>query len=332
MHRSPGQGLERGRNPDAVSVTHPLQIAVIIPCFNEEAAVRTVVEDVRTALPSAAIYVYDNNSDDATADVAQAAGAIVRTEKRKGKGNVVRRAFADVDADVYVLIDGDDTYDAGAAPALVRELLSGPYDHVVGVRPQSAGLAYRAGHATGNRVLTAVVQALFGRQVTDLLSGYRAFSRRYVKSFPALSQEFEIETEMTVHSLALRLPVSEVAVAFKERPLGSKSKLRTYRDGWRILMLILRLTRHERPTLLYGAVAAMLGLVAVALGTPLVLEYLRTGLVPRFPTAILASALATIAISVFAIGHVLDEVQRGREESARLSYLRHPALDPGRAF
>lgn len=300
-------------------------VAVIIPCHNEAVAIATVVADIRTALPDATIYVYDNNSTDTTVAEALGAGAVVRTESRQGKGNVVRRAFADVDADVYVLIDGDDTYDASSASMLVKVLLDGPYDHVVGVRTHSSDAAYRAGHVLGNRAFNGVVGALFGRQLTDLLSGYRAFSRRYVKSFPALSREFEIETELTIHSLRLRVPVAEIPVGYKERPDGSESKLRTYRDGLRILHWLVTVTRHERPTLFHGVLAGVFGVVALVLGLPVVAEYLETGLVPRFPTAFLAAAVAIIAVVTLGLGYLLETIRRGREETARLAYLRYPA-------
>ncbi len=295
-------------------------IAVIVPCYNEAIAIGTVVSELRASLPTASIYV--NNSTDGTAAVALAAGAIVRHESRKGKGNVVRRAFADVDADVYLLIDGDDTYDASRAADLVRLLLEGPYDHVVGTRTQTSDEAYRPGHAFGNKLLTGTAGALFGREITDMLSGYRAFSRRYIKSFPALAREFEIETEMTIHSLHLRVPVAELPIGFKERPAGGESKLRTYRDGTRILRWILSITRLERPTLFHGVIAGVLGIVALILGLPVVVEYADTGLVPRFPTAILASTIGLIAILVLALGYILDAIGRSRQEAARLSYLR----------
>jgi glycosyltransferase involved in cell wall biosynthesis len=301
------------------------RIAVIVPCHNEEAAVGTVVTDLRRALPTSRIYVYDNNSTDATAERAAAAGAIVRRETRKGKGNVVRRAFADLDADIYLLIDGDDTYDAACAPDLVRTLVEGPFDHVVGARTQTTQTAYRPGHAFGNRLLTGFAAALFGRQITDMLSGYRVFSRRYVKSFPATSHEFEIETEMTLHSLHLRVPVAEMPVGFKDRPHGSESKLRTYRDGWRILRWILNVTRHERPTLFHGVIATGLAVLALALGIPVIGEYLATGLVPRFPTAILASSIGILAAVSLGIGYLLESIRRSRAEIARLAYLSHPA-------
>jgi glycosyltransferase involved in cell wall biosynthesis len=300
-------------------------VAVIVPCYNEAAAVRKVVTEVRDSLPTAHIYVYDNNSTDDTAAIAAAAGATVRHVARRGKGNVIRRAFADIEAKVYLLIDGDDTYEAARAAELVDVLLAGPYDHVVGVRRHADAAAYRPGHTLGNRMLTGAVGALFGRDITDMLSGYRAFSRRYVKSFPALAQEFEIETELTIHTLHLRVPVAEVEVGYKERPAGGESKLRTYRDGLRILRWILQLARLERPALFHGILAAILGTAALALGAPVVLEFLRTGLVPRFPTAILASSIGLAAILVLVLGYLLDAVGRSRQEAARLSYLRHPA-------
>ena len=300
-------------------------VAVIVPCYNEATAVRKVVTELRDSLPAAHIYVYDNNSTDDTAAIAAAAGATVRHVARRGKGNVVRRAFADIEAEVYLLIDGDDTYEAARAADLVNALLAGPYDQVVGVRRHSDAAAYRPGHTLGNRVLTAAVGALFGRDITDMLSGYRAFSRRYVKSFPALAQEFEVETELTIHTLHLRVPVAEVEVGYKERPAGGESKLRTYRDGLRILRWILRLARLERPVLFHGVIAAILGTAALALGAPVVLEFLRTGFVPRFPTAILASSIGLAAILTLVLGYLLDAIGRSRQEAARLSYLTHPA-------
>ncbi|GAB3449795.1 glycosyltransferase family 2 protein [Phycicoccus ginsengisoli] len=306
-------------------------IAAIVPCHNEETAVANVVRDLRAALPDAEIYVYDNASTDRTIEVARAAGAIVREEPRKGKGNVLRRAFADVDADAVLIIDGDDTYDASRAGELVDLLFEGPYDQVLGARREVSDSAYRPGHAIGNRLLTGAVAALFGRQVTDMLSGYRVFSRRFVKSFPALSHEFETETEMTVHGLRLRLPTVEVPTDFKDRPAGSESKLRTYRDGWRILRLILSLARRERPSLFHGSLAGVLALLGLVIGAPVVADYVRTGLVPRFPTAILASAVMIIAALVLMVGYVLDGLAHERQEQARLAYLRYPAPDPERS-
>ncbi len=235
------------------------------------------------------VYVYDNCSTDRTIERAQAAGAIVRTEPLKGKGNVVRRAFADIDADIYLLIDGDDTYDAAAAPVMIEKLVSQHLDHVLGVRREvegTAGLAYRPAHETGNRVLNRIVCAIFGDTLGDMLSGYRVFSRRFVKSFPAVSREFEIETELTVHSLALRIPSTSVPVNFKDRPAGSESKLRTYRDGWKILNVILNLARHERPITFFGLFAALAATLAVILGAPVVSAYVETSTVPRFPSPV----------------------------------------------
>ncbi|WP_282948090.1 glycosyltransferase [Cellulomonas endometrii] len=307
--------------------TQTLRIAAIVPCYNEEASIRTVVEDLRAAVPEMVVYVYDNNSTDRTAQIAREAGAVVRSETRRGKGNVVRRAFGDVDADVYLLVDGDDTYDAGAARRMIDTLLAGPLDHVLGVRRQAEGTesAYRPGHETGNRVFNRLVGWLFGEQVTDMLSGYRVFSRRFVKSFPALSQEFEIETELTVHAMSMRVPQVEVEVGFKDRPAGSESKLRTYHDGMRILWLIAQLLRHERPIQFYGVFAALTFLVSLLLGIPVVLDYAETGLVPRFPTAILASSFAVLGCLAVTIGLVLDGVLKSRREAMRLSYLRLPA-------
>lgn len=307
--------------------TETPRIAAIVPCFNEEAAVRTVVEDLHRAVPGIVVYVYDNNSTDRTAEVAREAGAVVRRESRRGKGNVVRRAFADIDADVYLLIDGDDTYDAGAARTLIDTLLEGPYDHVLGVRRQAEGVpsAYRPGHETGNRMFNRLVGWLFGEPVTDMLSGYRVFSRRFVKSFPALSREFEIETELTVHAMSMRVPQVEVEIGFKDRPIGSESKLRTYHDGMRILWLIVQLLRHERPIQFYGVFAALCFLVSVLLGIPVIVDFAETGLVPRLPTAILASSFGVLGCLAVTIGLVLDGVLRARRESMRLTYLGLPS-------
>jgi glycosyltransferase involved in cell wall biosynthesis len=304
-----------------VNVIDTLDIAVIVPCHNEEIAVGKVVTDLRRELPRARIFAYDNLSTDRTAEVAAAAGAIVRSETSKGKGNVVRRAFADIDADVYLMIDGDDTYDASAARQMIEVLLAGPYDHVLGVRQQVSETAYRPGHSTGNKAFNAVVSSLFGARVNDMLSGYRAFSRRFVKSFPAVSREFEIETELTVHSVNLRVPQTEVAVGFRDRAAGSESKLSTYRDGFKILGLLANLTRHERPIFFHGVLAGLFLLVAVVLGVPLLAEFAATGLVPRFPTAILASSLVIIAVLVALVGIIMDALTKSRREAARLFYL-----------
>jgi glycosyltransferase involved in cell wall biosynthesis len=302
-----------------------LRIAVILPCYNEEAAIAETVAGFRAALPAATIYVYDNNSRDRTVELARAAGAVVRTERQQGKGHVVRRMFADIDADIYVMADGDLTYDPKAAPEMVRLLVDEQYDMVVGTRQHDAVDAYRGGHLLGNRLFTGLLARLFGRSFTDIFSGYRVFSRRFVKSFPVLSEGFEIETEISVHALELRMPVGEVVTAYGARPEGSASKLSTYRDGWRILKTIVTLYRIERPVLFYGGLAGLLLFVAVLLAVPLVLTYLDTGLVPRFPTAILVTGMTIIAVLSFFAGLILDTVTRGRREMRRLAYLAHPA-------
>ena len=302
-----------------------LAIAVLVPCLNEEAAIGKVVADFRAALPSATVYVYDNNSTDKTVEVATAAGAVVRRERRPGKGNVVRRMFQDIEADIYVMVDGDDTYDAKVAPQLVERLLADNLDMVVGRRIETHQAAYRAGHRLGNRVLTGLVARLFGAQLVDMLSGYRVFSRRFAKSFPSSSREFEIETELTVHAMQMKMAIAEVDTNYKERPPGSTSKLRTFRDGWRILLTITNLMRNERPLLFFALIAFVLAGIAIALGIPVILEYLDTGLVRRFPTAILCSALGVISVLCLATGLVLDLVAHVRREAKRLAYLQHPA-------
>ena len=299
-------------------------IAILVPCYNEEAAIERVVREFRTALPEAMIYVYDNNSRDHTLELARAAGAHVRVERRQGKGNVVRRMFADIEADAYVLVDGDATYHAPSAHEMVRCLFAENLDMVVGCRVHTEAQAYRAGHQFGNAILTGFVARLFGRTFSDILSGYRVFSRRFVKSFPALSVGFETETELTVHALELRMPVMEIETPYGARPEGSVSKLSTYRDGFRILRLILQLYKHERPLAYFSIVAGALALLSVALGTPLVFEWLRTGLVPRFPTAILATGIMIMAFLSLTVGVVLETVTRGRQEFKRLIYLQVP--------
>jgi glycosyltransferase involved in cell wall biosynthesis len=300
-------------------------IACVVPCHNEEAAVGKVVRDLRAALPEAVVYVYDNASTDRTVDVARAAGAIVRQEPRKGKGNVIRRAFADVDADALLIVDGDDTYDAARSRDMVDLLFEGPYDQVVGARRVTDDGAYRTGHAVGNKLLTGAVRSLFGNDVTDMLSGYRVFSRRFVKSFPALAREFETETEMTIHALHLRLPTAEVVVDYRVRPAGGESKLRTYRDGWRILRVILDLARRERPSLVHTVIAGVLALISVVLGIPVIADFVRTGTVPRVPTAILAAAIMTIAALVLLVGYILESLTHMRQEQTRLVHLAYPA-------
>jgi glycosyltransferase involved in cell wall biosynthesis len=297
------------------------RIAVLIPCFNEAAAIATVVAGFKAALPTAKIYVFDNNSTDQTISVATAAGALVRKESLQGKGHVVRRMFADVEADVYVMVDGDSTYDPACAGSMVKLLLAERLDMVVAARVASENAAYRHGHRFGNRLLTLVVSHLFGKRFTDMLSGYRAFSRRFVKSFPAMSGGFETETELTIHALELSLPAAEIETAYTIRADGSASKLQTYSDGLRILLLILVLYKNERPLQFFSVVAASLVTVALSLGLPLVLTFIETGLVPRQPTAILATGLVLLSALSFVTGLILDTVTRGRRETRRLAYL-----------
>jgi glycosyltransferase involved in cell wall biosynthesis len=298
-----------------------LNVAVILPCYNEEAAIATVVADFRRALPNATVYVYDNNSKDRTAEVAAAAGAIVRTETLQGKGNVVRRMFADIDADVYLMCDGDITYDAASAPALVGKLLSENLDMVVGCRVDKEVAAYRPGHRFGNALFTGSVAYLFGNRFTDILSGYRAFSRRFVKSFPALSNGFEIETELTVHALQLRMPIGEIDTPYGARMEGSTSKLSTFRDGFRILIMITQLFKNERPLFFFGIIFGLLAALSLILSAPVVLTYLETGLVPRLPTAVLAASTMLLGFLALTCGLVLDTVTHGRREIKRLAYL-----------
>jgi glycosyltransferase involved in cell wall biosynthesis len=300
------------------------RIAVLLPCYNEEAAIAQTVAAFRAALPDAAIYVYDNNSADRTREVAAAAGAIVRSERMQGKGHVVRRMFADVEADIYVMADGDSTYDATAAPALVAKLREEGLDMVVGARRSEVEAAYRRGHRLGNRLFTGLLARLFGRSFSDIFSGYRVFSRRFVKSFPALSAGFETETEISVHALELAVPVGEVVTAYGARPEGSASKLSTYRDGWRIMKTIIHLFRSERPLEFFGFVASFLAASAVLLALPLAFTYVQTGLVPRIPTAILVTGLMILAALSFFAGLILDTVVRGRREIRRLHYLSFP--------
>ncbi len=305
------------------------QIAVMVPCLNEEAAIGKVIADFRTALPGAVIFVYDNGSTDRTIEVATAAGAIVRKETLKGKGNVMRRMFADIEADIYVLVDGDDTYHAASAPALIERLQTDCLDMVNGAREEKSELAYRAGHRFGNRLLSGLVAWFFGERFNDMLSGYRIMSRRFVKSFPALASGFEIETELTVHALQLNLPIAEVMTPYRERPPASSSKLRTIPDGIRIMRLIMRLIREERPLEFFSTVAVVLAAIAIGLAVPIVSEYLRTGLVPRVPTAILSTGLMLVSCLSITCGLVLATVTRGRMEAKRLQYLNIPIRSKG---
>jgi glycosyltransferase involved in cell wall biosynthesis len=297
------------------------RIAVLLPCYNEVAAIGKVVAAFKEALPTAEVYVYDNNSTDSTAEIAKGAGAIVRREPNRGKGNVVRRMFSDVDADIYIMADGDETYDPTVAPELIRKLIDEHLDMIVGSRVAAEVKSYRSGHRFGNRMLTGLVKCLFGYGFEDMLSGYRVMSRRFVKSFPIHSHGFEIETEMSIHALQLGLPVAEVPTKYGVRPDDSESKLRTYRDGFRILFTIISLLTTERPRLFYGIVALLLTLLSFILATPVVCDYLATGLVRRFPTAFLCLGLVLLAVQVLVFGFLLHSVRRGRVEAKRLAYL-----------
>ena len=294
---------------------------MLLPCFNEEATIAATVDGFRAALPSAQVYVYDNNSRDRTREIATAGGAVVRSERQQGKGHVVRRMFADIDADVYVMADGDLTYDPKSAQAMVDLLLVERLDMVVGTRKHQEKDAYRGGHVLGNKLFTGILAGLFGRSFSDIFSGYRVFSRRFVKSFPVLSSGFEIETEMSVHALELKMPVGEVQTTYGARPEGSQSKLSTFGDGWRIMKTIATLYRTERPVLFFGLIGALLLIAALLLAVPLIFTYLDTGLVPRFPTAILITGMTIVAVLCFFAGLILDTVTRGRREVRRLAYL-----------
>jgi len=303
-----------------------LRVAVLVPCYNEEAAVAAVVKDFREALPSAQIYVYDNNSKDRTVAIAREAGAEVRSERRQGKGHVVRRMFADVDADVYVLVDGDATYDAPSAPGMIEKLVNEHLDMVVGLRVDQERAAYRPGHRAGNWMLTSFLSSVFRQAFKDILSGYRVFSRRFVKSFPVLSDGFEIETELTVHALELAMPVAEVETPYYPRPEGSFSKLNTWGDGFRILGTILKLYRSEKPLRFFSVIGGFLALVSIGLAFPIIVTYLEEGLVPRLPTAVLSTGLMIVAVLSVSSGLVLDTVTRGRREMKLLAYLSEPPV------
>jgi glycosyltransferase involved in cell wall biosynthesis len=301
-----------------------VRVAVLIPCYNEAVAIRQVIRDFRGALPQSDIYVYDNNSSDDTAAAAAQAGAIVRHEPWQGKGNVVRRMFSDVEADLYVLVDGDGTYEAASAPRLIDALLSQQLDMVVGARMEQASAAYRPGHRFGNWILTGLVSRIFGRNIRDMLSGYRVFSRRFVKSFPAMSSGFEIETELSVHALELRMKIAELDTPYGARPEGSVSKLSTFRDGWRILKLVSHLVKEERPADFFGFAFLALLVLSLGLGAPVIVEFVETGLVPRFPTAILATGIMLLAFLMLTCGIILETVTTSRREMKRLAYLQIP--------
>ena len=329
---NPATSQERLATPDGLrSLTGDAlhvdaRVAVLIPCHNEETTVAKVVADFAAALPDAQIWVFDNESTDRTAAAASGAGALVRPVPLRGKGNVVRRMFSDVEADVYVLVDGDDTYDAAAAPLIVARLIEDGLDMVSAARVASQGEAFRAGHRFGNRALSGMVRLIFGRQFEDMLTGYRAFSRRFVKSFPAHSLGFEIETELTVHTLQMRLPTAEIETPYGARPDGSESKLSTFRDGLRILRMIGLLVREERPLQFFGLAGLAALVVSGLLAAPVLFEYLRTGFVPRFPSLIVSASLLMVALLCFACGLILDTVSRARLEQRRLAYLALPGL------
>lgn len=304
-----------------------IRIAVLLPCYNEGLVLRTVIERFRAALPDATIYVYDNNSRDDSVAVAQSAGAVVRSEKRQGKGFVVRRMFADIDADIYIMCDADETYDASAVSSLVAELVDNGLDMVVGTRVDTSGTAYRPAHRFGNWMLTSLVRTMFGGGFSDMLSGYRIFSRRFVKSFPLMSQGFEIETELTIHALQLAMPVAEMPTRFKDRIEGSESKLQTMSDGFRILWTIVTLLKQERPFFLFGIVALAMMTASLMLGYPVIAEYMRSGTVPRLPTAILATGTMILGFLSLFCGLILDTVTRGRKEAKLLRYLELPGIE-----
>ena len=313
------------RTPEETSTTAP-RVAVLIPCHNEATSITRVVEDFRRVLPRAGIFVFDNNSTDSTVDLALAAGAQVSREPLQGKGNVVRRMFSDIEADVYVLVDGDDTYEATSAPRMIDLLVNDSLDMVTGTRVTDIQAAYRPGHRFGNLMLTGIVRGIFGDRITDMLSGYRVFSRRFVKSFPALSSGFETETELTIHALELRMPLGELNTPYKDRMAGSASKLNTYRDGARILATIVQLVKEEKPLQFFSVAGAILFLLGFGISIPIFLEFHRTHLVPRFPTAILATGIVILSFLSLFCGLILDSVARGRKEAMRMIYLSIPAL------
>ena len=317
---------------DRTGTSH-IDVAVLVPCYNEEHAIAKVVADFRAALPGATIFVYDNNSTDGTVEAAKRAGGVVRRETHQGKGYVVRRMFNDVEADIYVLVDGDATYDAPSAPAMIAKLLEERLDMVVAARVDREQAAYRPGHRAGNRLLSGFVANIFGRAFTDILSGYRVFSRRFVKSFPILSGGFEIETELTVHALELELPVGEMATPYYARPTGSASKLSTWHDGFRILWTLLKLYRAERPLSLFGTFGIALIITSIGLAIPIVVTYVQEGLVPRLPTAVLSTGLTLLGFLSIACGLILDTVTRGRREQKMIAYLalRAPGEDRRRS-
>ncbi|EEW8343698.1 MULTISPECIES: glycosyltransferase family 2 protein [Enterobacteriaceae] len=301
------------------------KIAVIVPCYNEASAIAKVVSDFNKYLPEATVYVFDNNSNDGTADVAANAGAIVRHVGHKGKGNVVRRMFADIDADIFVMVDGDDTYEAAAAPAMINKLLDENLDMVVGCRVENGDdKTYRPGHRFGNKMLTGTVSTIFKGSFTDMLSGYRVFSKRYAKSFPCHSHGFEIETELTIHALELRMRIGEVQTSYGERPEGSVSKLSTYKDGIKILRTIIQLYAYERPLFFYSIIAAFFAIISLAVGAPVISDYVSTGLVPKFPSAIAAASIMIMSMLSLVCGVISHLITVSRRETKYLTYLSIP--------
>jgi glycosyltransferase involved in cell wall biosynthesis len=302
-------------------VTTNLTIAILIPCFNEETTIRQVISDFKKNLPNARIYVYDNNSNDNTVQVALDAGATVKHEKRQGKGNVVARMFADIEADVYVLVDGDATYDSSSIQKMIQTLINGPYDMVNAARISQSSEAYRPGHTLGNRLFSYIVRKIFGKSLSDLFSGYRIFSRRFVKSFPCFSKGFEIETDLTIHALSLHIPIIEIQTPYYARPPGSFSKLSTFRDGWRILGVIFNLVRTEKPLLFFFSFSILFLAASFLLGLPIISEFLKIGSVPRLPSAILAASFGIMSFLSLISGFILDGVTISRKETKRLRYL-----------
>ena len=299
------------------------KIAVLIPCFNEEATIKDVIYEFKDALPEATIYVYDNNSSDETSKVAKEAGAEVSYESRQGKGFVLQRMFADIEAEVYLLVDGDLTYDPSVARKLVQSVLEQSYDMAVGARKEVESSAYRVGHKFGNKFLTNSVNSIFGKSITDMLSGYRALSRRFVKSFPLQSSGFEIETEITIHALELNMKIIEIESVYRSRPEGSESKLNTYSDGLKIIIFIINLIRQEKPLTFFLLISSFLAIISIILFIPVFSEFLETDLVPRLPTAILSMGIMILSIISLACGLILDTVTRGRKELKKLTYLRY---------
>lgn len=304
-----------------------MRIALIVPCYNEAPTIGEVIEAFKTAIPDIQIYVYDNNSTDETIAVARKAGAHVYSVSYQGKGNVVRKMFADIDADIYVMVDGDATYDAACAPKLIQKLVDNKLDMVTGKRVSSEAEAYRQGHRFGNKLLTGIVAKTFGKQFDDILTGYRVFSKRFVKSFPATARGFEIETELTIHSLEQRLAVAEVETPYRARPEGSESKLNTYSDGFKILKVIFLLIKEEKPLQFFSTVALLLFIASLVLAWPIFITYLETGLVPRFPTAILSTGLMLLSFLTVVSGVILDAVAQGRKELRRFQYLLYPSIE-----